>query len=192
MTEEVNRPQSCWDLFVTFTLMALQGFGGVQAVVQRILVDQKKWLTPQGFLEDWSVAQTLPGPHVVNLTLMLGDRYFGGKGAVCAIAGLMLAPCTLVLCFAALYQGMHDLPAIRSMLHAMGCVVSGMIMGNALRLLSGLKGNPMGLPICYALLTIGFVVVAVWRIPLALAWLLVGVPSGAWAWRCMVRRRGVA
>ena len=74
MTEPVNRPQSCWDLFMTFTWMALQGFGGVQAVVQRILVDQKKWLTPQGFLEDWSVAQTLPGPHVVNLTLMLVDQ----------------------------------------------------------------------------------------------------------------------
>jgi len=79
------------------------------------------------------------------------------------------------------------LPAVRSMLHAMGCVVSGMIMGNALRLLQGLKGNPMGLPLCYAILAIGFVVVAVWRIPLALAWLMVGVPSSVWAWRCMVR-----
>jgi len=191
MTEPVNRPQSCWDLFMTFTWMALQGFGGVQAVVQRILVDQKKWLTPQGFLEDWSVAQTLPGPHVVNLTLMLGDRYFGARGALCAITGLMLAPCTLVLCFAALYQGLYELPAVRSMLHAMGCVVSGMIMGNALRLLQGLKGNPMGLPVCYALLSVGFVVVAVWRIPLALAWLMVGVPSSVWAWRCMVRPKAL-
>jgi chromate transporter len=192
MNPALHRPRSCWDLFVTFTWMAMQGFGGVQAVVQRILVDQKQWLTPKGFLEDWSVAQTLPGPHVVNLTLMLGDRYFGLKGAMCAIAGLMLAPCTLVLCFAALYQGMHDMPAVRSMLHAMGCVVSGMIMGNALRLLAGLKGNPMGLQVCYALLVAGFVVVAVWRIPLALAWLSVGLPSSVWAWRCMVRKQGAA
>ena len=187
MTDQLNRPRSCGDLFLTFTWMALQGFGGVQAVVQRILVDQKKWLSPKGFLEDWSVAQSLPGPHVVNLTLMLGDRYFGGRGAVCAIAGLMLVPCTLVLFLAALYQGLYELPAVRSMLHAMGCVVSGMIMGNALRLLQGLKGNPMGLPLCYLILAIGFVVVAVWRIPLALAWLVVGVPSSVWAWRCMVR-----
>ena len=63
MTDELNRPRSCWDLFLTFTWMALQGFGGVQAVVQRILVDQKKWLTPKEFLEDWSVAQSLPGPQ---------------------------------------------------------------------------------------------------------------------------------
>ena len=47
MTDALNRPRSCWDLFLTFTWMALQGFGGVQAVVQRILVDQKKWLSPK-------------------------------------------------------------------------------------------------------------------------------------------------
>ncbi|MEN9467780.1 MAG: hypothetical protein RL081_1781, partial [Pseudomonadota bacterium] len=75
-------PTSKTDLFVSFSLLALQGFGGVLAVVQRELVEKKKWLTLEEFLEDWAVAQILPGPNVVNLSLMIGDRYFGMRGAL--------------------------------------------------------------------------------------------------------------
>lgn len=69
-----NSPKSKTDLFVSFTILALQGFGGVLAVVQRELVDKKQWLTNDEFVEDWSVAQILPGPNVVNLALMIGGR----------------------------------------------------------------------------------------------------------------------
>ena len=44
------------------------------AVVQRELVENKRWLTREEFVEDWAVAQVMPGPNVVNLSLMLGDR----------------------------------------------------------------------------------------------------------------------
>jgi chromate transporter len=54
----------------------------VLAVVQRELVEKKATgLTRDEFLEDWAVAQILPGPNVVNLSLMIGDRYFGFCGA---------------------------------------------------------------------------------------------------------------
>ena len=50
-------PQSLSELFWAFTWLALQGFGGVLAVVQRVLVDKKQWLTREQFVEDWAVAQ---------------------------------------------------------------------------------------------------------------------------------------
>ena len=77
-------PASKADLFFSFSMLALQGFGGVLAVVQRELVEKKRWLTREEFLEDWAVAQILPGPNVVNLSLMIGDRYFGFAGALAA------------------------------------------------------------------------------------------------------------
>jgi chromate transporter len=46
------RPESLTDLFVSFTLLALQGFGGVLAIVQRELVERKRWLTHDEFIED--------------------------------------------------------------------------------------------------------------------------------------------
>ena len=69
MSTAPNKPQSCTDLFVSFMWMAMQGFGGVLAVVQRELVEKKQWLTREQFVEDWSVAQALPGPNVINLSI---------------------------------------------------------------------------------------------------------------------------
>ena len=71
------RPASTGDLFITFNRLALQGFGGVLAVAQRELVERKRWLTREQFVEMLSLSQVLPGPNVVNLALMLGDRFFG-------------------------------------------------------------------------------------------------------------------
>ena len=78
----MKRPQSRSALFWAFTWLALQGFGGVLAVAQRVLVDERQWLTPEEFAEEWAAAQVLPGPNVVNLSLMLGDRYYGTAGAL--------------------------------------------------------------------------------------------------------------
>ena len=75
----LSAPTSLTDLFVSFTFLALQGFGGVLAVVQREMVENKRWMTREQFVEDWAVAQVMPGPNVVNLMLMLGDRWFGTR-----------------------------------------------------------------------------------------------------------------
>ena len=83
-------------------MLALQGFGGVLAVVQRELVEKKRWLTADEFLEDWAVAQVLPGPNVVNLAVMIGDRHFGLRGAAAAFAGLLAAPLVVVMVLAVL------------------------------------------------------------------------------------------
>ena len=79
--QPLQQPRSKTDLFVSFTLLALQGFGGVLAVVQRELVEKKRWMTREQFVEDWAVAQILPGPNVVNLAAY---RMPPGRKAPCA------------------------------------------------------------------------------------------------------------
>ena len=76
------RPQSLADLFWSFSLLALQGFGGVLAVVQRELVEKKRWLTLDEFIDDWAVAQIMPGPNVINLSLMIGKNTMGRPACV--------------------------------------------------------------------------------------------------------------
>ena len=100
MFEELplNRPRSKTDLFVSFTLLALQGFGGVLTVVQREVVERKRWMTPTQFVEDWAVAQILPGPNVVNFCLIFGGRHFGLRGALASMAGLLIAPTAVLVC----------------------------------------------------------------------------------------------
>ena len=91
------QPRSLTDLFVSFTLLALQGFGGVLAVVQHELVDRKRWMTKEEFVENWAVAQIMPGPNVMNIALMVGGRYFGLRGALVSMAGMLAIPLVLVL-----------------------------------------------------------------------------------------------
>ena len=86
-TDAPGAPRSRADLFWSFSWIALQGFGGVMAVVQRELVERKRWLTREQFVEDWAGAQIMPGPNVVNLSMMIGDRHFGLPGALVALAG---------------------------------------------------------------------------------------------------------
>ena len=185
MTDALNRPRSCWDLFLTFTWMALQGFGGVQAVVQRILVDQKKWLSPKGFLEDWAVAQVLPGPNVCNLAVLIGDRCFGARGALTAAAGSMLFPSVVVLALAASLFSVLDVPMVQGMLRGMGAVSAGLIAGSALKLSSGLRGHPFRIGGCVALGGLTLTGASVFHVPLAWLLLGLGIPGTLLAWRML-------
>src|SRR5690554_6176114 len=127
-------PASPLELFVTFTLLALQGFGGVLAVAQRELVDRKRWLTREEFLDTYSVSQLLPGPNVVNLALMLGDRFFGWRGALAGLAGMLAAPVVIVLVLAASYAQFADHPIMAGALRGMGAVAAGLMLAMALKL----------------------------------------------------------
>ena len=171
------QPASCADLFWSMTWLALQGFGGVLAVVQRVLVDEKRWLTNEEFIEDWAVAQVLPGPNVVNLALMIGDRYFGLRGGLAALAGILTFPLLLVLVIAALFASVADMPMAQGALKGMGAVSAGLIAAVGLRLITALKANVMSAIVCIALAAMTFIAIAILRIPLA--WVLMGLGSVA-------------
>lgn len=64
---------------------------------------RKRWLTREEFIEEWAVAQVMPGPNVVNLSIMIGDRCFGPRGALAAVAGILALPLVLVLLAALAY-----------------------------------------------------------------------------------------
>ena len=177
-------PASPLALFIAFTLLALQGFGGVLAVAQRELVDRRGWLTRLEFVELYAVAQLLPGPNVVNLSLMIGDRYFGLRGALAAISGMLLAPLLVVLALAASYQQLAQYPAVAGALRGMGAVAAGLILAMALKMLATLRGNVLGAALCTLLGLSTLTAIAVLRVPLA--WVVIGLGLTGWGlarWR---------
>ena len=184
----LNRPRSKTDLFISFTLLALQGFGGVLAVVQRVLVEEKRWMTREQFIEDWAVAQIMPGPNVVNLALMIGGRYFGLAGALAGVAGMLAAPLVVALLLAMAFGGVSDAAWAQGALRGMGAVSAGLIAAVGLKLITALKGNPMGLPVCVALALLSFLGVGVMRWPLAWVLLGVGVLGCSWAYVQLARQ----
>ena len=181
--EHRAQPQSLTDLFVSFSLLALQGFGGVLAVVQRELVEKKRWLTREEFVEEWAVAQIMPGPNVVNLSLMIGSRYFGFKGAMAALAGMLTAPLIIVLLLALVYAQFSDHPGAQGALRGMAAVAAGLIAATGLKLFSALQKNVLGLPVCIALGVLCFVAVGLLRWPLAYVLLGLGAVACALAYK---------
>ena len=186
-------PASPLALFIAFTLLALQGFGGVLAVAQRELVDRRGWLTRLEFVELYAVAQLLPGPNVVNLSLMIGDRYFGLRGALAAISGMLVAPLLVVLALAASYQQLAQYPAVAGALRGMGAVAAGLILAMALKMLGTLRGNVLGPALCTALGLATLTAIAVFRVPLA--WVVIGLGLSGWGlarWRIALRDAATA
>lgn len=176
-------PASLWALYWAFNRLALQGFGGVLAVAQRELVERLGWLTPEEFVEALAVAQVLPGPNVVNLSLMIGDRFFGIRGAFTALAGMLLLPSILVLGTAAAYGQVADHPVVSAALRGMGAVSAGLILATGLKLVPSLRSSPLGAVPAWALAFVTLLAIAVARLPLA--WVLAALaPLAMWAaWR---------
>ena len=179
----LNQPRSRTDLFVSFTLLALQGFGGVVAVVQRELVEKRQWLSNEEFMEDWAVAQIMPGPNVVNLSIMLGERYFGWRGAIVGLLGMLTFPMLVVISLTLIYSQFADNPAVAGALRGMGAVAGGLIAAIGVKMLPQLRKHPLGFGVCLAFAAVVLVAIAWFRIPLGWVLLVAGGVACVWTWR---------
>ena len=181
--EPRQQPKSLTDLFVSFSVLALQGFGGVLAIAQRELVERKRWLTNDEFVEEWSVAQIMPGPNVINLCITIGGRYFGLRGALASLAGLLTVPMLIVLLVALLYAQYASHPGVAGALRGLGAVAAGLIVATGLKLTPALKKNVLGVGTGIAFGVLCFAAVALLHWPLAYVLLGLGLIACTLAYR---------
>jgi chromate transporter len=182
LAAQPNQPRSPGELLRVFSALALQGFGGVLPIAQRELVERRHWLTQEQFVETLSIGQVLPGPNIVNMALMIGDRFFGWRGAFAALAGLLALPLMIVMTLAVLYARFAAEPLVAGALHGMGAVAAGLIVAMALKLVPTLARNPLGRVPCTLALLATLVVVGGLRWPMAYAVLGIGGAAVAAAW----------
>ncbi len=179
----LRRPAGCGELFRAFNRLALQGFGGVLPVAHRTLVEQERWLSPQQFVELLTLGQVLPGPNIINMAIVIGDRFFGWRGALAACAGLLLVPMFIVLGLAIAYQQQAAHPAVAGALRGMGAVAAGLVIATGVKLARTVRGNPLGLPVCALIGISTFALVGALRWPMVWVVLGLGGLGMALAWR---------
>lgn len=177
--EAAARPPSLRALFLAFNALALAGFGGVMPVAQHVLVEKRRWLTQREFVELLTVCQVLPGPNIGNMALLLGDRWFGWRGALVAFAGMFAAPLALVIAITALYAQFAAQPAVVAALAGMGAVSAGLLLATAWRMAGTQRGWPPG----WILGGAAFVAVGLLRWPLLPVLAVLGPVGVALAWR---------
>ena len=178
------RPASPAALLRAFSRLALQGFGGVLPVARHALVENYRWLTMEEFTDIVSRCQALPGPNIVNVSICIGGRHFGARGAFAASTGLLAAPFVLLLALVALYSGYSQEPVVSNALRGVSAVAAGLILGTALRMASSPR-----LRSWRALFGVAAFAAVSWlRLPLALVLAVIIPLSIAAAWLARSRR----
>lgn len=122
------RPPSLFELFRAFSVMSISGFGGVLPWARRMIVEQKHWMTAEEFNEAFALSQFLPGPNVVNFSVVFGSRFGGAAGALVALAGLMGPPLLIVTALAALYALYGDLEILGRILAGIAAAAAGLLI----------------------------------------------------------------
>ncbi len=174
-------PQSPTELFLTYAVISLQSFGGALAIVERTMVRKKRWLEAKEFVGVYAISQVLPGPTGISLCVLLGDRFFGLRGAAAALAGFLLLPAVGVIGLAALFQQFQHLPWLQGALHGMGAASVGLIVHTAFHMSRTLRGQRVGIGVAL----LAFAAVGLGKLPVGLVVLTLGAGSVALAWRAL-------
>lgn len=96
-----------WELFAAFFRIGAFTFGGGYAMlslIQREVVETKKWATDEEVLDYYAVAQCTPGVIAVNTATFVGYKQKGILGAVCATLGVVLPSFIIITLIATLIQ----------------------------------------------------------------------------------------
>jgi chromate transporter len=173
------------ELFVAFAKMSLAGFGGVLVFARRAIVDKHRWMSADEFNETFALCHFLPGPNIVNLSVVFGARIRGVAGGIAAFSGLLGPPFLIVTALAMIYARYGDVPVLRRILDGVSCAAVGLLLAVTWRMMLPLVRQRD--PVAISLLVAVFVAVGVLRWPLPQV-LLVAVPvSIAATW--LARRR---
>jgi chromate transporter len=128
------RTASRTQLFMAFFQIGLQGFGGVLPWARRVLVEERRWLSADEFLEQWSLCQALPGGNIANLSVAFGARCAGVGGSIAAFLGLVSAPFAVICLLGALYTRYGTLPQVEAVLRGVSAVGAGLVLGTGIRM----------------------------------------------------------
>lgn len=155
-------PVSTGALFVGFLKVGLTGFGGVLPFARRMLIDERRWLSESEFNEVLSLAQFLPGPNIVNVSVIVGRRFRGVPGAIAATGGLLLMPIVIVLVLATIYARYAQLDAVRGACTGISAAATGLILAMGFKMARVLGRSAWMIGMTAAV----FVAVGVLRLPL--------------------------
>ena len=168
------------ELFRAFAIVSISGFGGALPWARRKIVEQKGWMTAQEFNEAFALSQFLPGPNVVNFSVVFGTRFGGAAGAAVALAGLMGPPLIIVIVLAILYAQFGDLEALSRILAGIAAAAVGLLIAVVAKMAAPLfvKRWNSGPVIAIA----AFIGVAIMQWPLPWVFLGLAPISVAFAW----------
>jgi chromate transporter len=120
-----------------FLWLGTVGFGGPIALaghMQQDLVDERRWISKEDYLEGLALAQLAPGPLAAQLAIYLGYIRAGVLGATAVGVAFVLPSFLMVLALSAAYVRFGGLPWMQGMFYGIGAAVIGIITRSAFKL----------------------------------------------------------
>lgn len=121
---------SLLDIFLTFARIGVTGFGGgmaIVALVERICVKEKHWISAEEFLHGLAFGQIL-GPFSLNVCTFTGYHLRGVRGGILAAVGFIAPSFLLMSLLSWLYFTYHKLPQLQAALKGTNPVIIGLIV----------------------------------------------------------------
>jgi chromate transporter len=163
----IERP-STYELFKAFAIVALSGFGGALPWARRMIVEQRRWMTPEEFNQAFALSQFLPGPNLVNFSVVFGLRFGGPLGALVTLAGLLGPPLVIVIILGVLYAHFGDIEVLSRALAGITAAAAGLLIAIVAKMATPLFKRWNSAP-AIALLAFAGVAIMQWPLPLVFA-----------------------
>ena len=174
------------ELFLGFLGLGFTSFGGALPLARRTIVEQRRWLSSAEFTDLLGLCQFLPGGNVINLSVAIGMRFHGWRGALAGLLGLIAGPSLVVVGLGVIYERTQNDPRVQHLFVGLAAAAAGLLIAMAVKIILPLRHDPAGAIIALA----GFIAIAILRTPL-LPTMLVLTPIGiAFAIRAARRAGG--
>lgn len=124
---------SVWQILQAWLGLGIQSFGGGTAtlyLIQRAMVEERRWMTADDFSRSWGVCQIAPGINLICMTILIGWRVRRATGVALAMFGLLFPSVTITILMTALYHHFQDMEAVRAAFQGIvpGTVGLGMLL----------------------------------------------------------------
>ncbi|RAM64707.1 chromate transporter [Herbaspirillum rubrisubalbicans] len=150
------------EIFLGFLGLGMTAFGGALPLAHRMIVERRRWLTDAEFVELLGLCQFLPGGNIINLSVALGMKFRGWKGALAGITGLIAVPSVVVILLGMIYQHFQHDPNVKHLFAGLAAAAAGLLIQMAVKITLPLRKNMVLAAVAVAC----FIAIALLRIPL--------------------------
>ena len=158
-------------VWIKISLLSFGGPAGQIALMHRLIVDDKKWISNERFLHALNFCMLLPGPEAQQLTIYLGWLMHRVWGGIVAGVLFILPGAVTVLILSILYAGFQDVMIIEALFFGIKAAVLAVVIQALIKIIPKVLHNPrlMGVAV------LAFLAVFLFNIPFPLVIILAGL-----------------
>ena len=162
-----------WQMFITFVRIGAFTIGGGYAMIpliQREVVQVRKWMSPKEFIDMLALAQSAPGVIAINTAIFIGYKLKGVRGSIVTALGCALPSFVIILLIAMVFTNFKDSPVVERIFKGIRPAVVALIAAPLYNMAkaAGVTWKTIFIPLIAALLIWGLNISPVWVVVAAI------------------------